>query len=860
MATYPNRQFEFAQKSTESSSDDVFVMPTTLAQQRFWILDQLEPGNTSLNMPLALSLSGKLDSGVLERTLNEIVSRHEVLRTTFAKNNGKPVQVIAPETSLPLDVLDLRGHQEKEAEVKRLMMEEAHTTFDLNRGPLFKTKLLRTGIEEHILLLTLHHIICDGWSNGVLVREIGEIYDAFSQGRPSPYDELPIQYADFATWQQDWLGSDGFEDQLAYWKQHLGNELPALEIPTDFPRNKNRASFGSIESLLLPQPLSRAIRALCQREDVTQFMVFLSAFNVLLHRYSGQDNILIGSPTANRQQGETEGLIGAFANTLLLKSDLSGEPSFNELLRRVKDISLGAFSNQSLPFEKLVETVRPASNGRKGGQLFQVLFIFQTAFMQPVELKELSIKPIRSVSPGSIFELSLGVVERSEGTRLQLEYNTDLFRQESIRFMLEDLRTILESAVLDTNRKIPELLKWTTPLRSQEDEKNEGVSEIVLPTRTMSEPNAVENEQIDEILTSIWQEVLHLDSVRQDDDFFEIGGHSLLAVQLFDAIKKRLKVNLPLATLFTATTIEQLANLIRKEKPKDVWTSLVPIRENGSKPPIFMMHAAGGNVLFYKDLANRLGDNQPCYGMQAVGLSGHQSAYDRIEDMAAHYIKEMRGVQPKGPYYVVGASLGGLIAYEVGSQLRKSGEEVPFVAMFDTYAPGYPVRIPGTSKLGLKILEIADRIGHHIDTFRILEPGRRWPYFVAKSIKARNQYRRAYKKTKRKIARGIFKNLGRPLPEALMVAQHNISIAAKSYRPLPYDGNVILFRASNQIRGVYSNETLGWSQFVTGQFQVHEVNGEHGTIVVEPRVRIPAAVLHDLLNGRKQLTQNSTLD
>lgn len=850
-----NGRTESTREFTKVATDDVYVMPTSVAQQRYWILDQLEPGNTSLNMPLALRLTGKLDTVALHQTLNEIVSRHEVLRTTFSKNNGKPVQVITAEQTISFEVIDLSDLSDNENESNRLIVEDAHHRFDLLRGPLFKTKLIKLGAEDHILLLTLHHIICDGWSNGVLVREIGEIYDAFSQNLPSPHYELPIQYADFAAWQQEWLSSDGFEDQLAYWKQQLGNELRALEIPTDFPRNKNRGSFGALESLLLPRPLTRAVRTLGQREDVTPFMIFLSAFNVLLHRYSGQDDIIIGSPTANRLQSETEGLIGAFANTLLLKSDLSGAPTFKELLHRIKNVSLGAFSNQTLPFEKLIETIRPATNGRKGGQLFQVLFIFQTAFMQPVELNKLSIKPMRSVSPGSIFELSLGVVERIEGTRLQLEYNTDLFTSETIKIMLDDLRSILQSAVLDTDRKISDLLEWTTPLRrSQVTKESDNVTASISAQTSAAAPSVIDHKRTEEALIKIWQDVLHIDSIRVDDDFFEIGGHSLLAAQLFDEIAKRLKVNLPLSTLFTATTIEQLAELIRKEQPKDTWTSLVPINAGGTKPPLFLMHAAGGNVLFYKDIAARLGVDQPCYGMQAVGLSGHQSAYDRIEDMAAHYIKEIRGVQAKGPYYLGGSSVGGLIAYEVASQLQKSGEEVKLVVLFDTAAPGYPIPLKKRSPvLILKFLGIYDRIHHHAETIFILEKGKRWQYVVAKAIKAKNQIRRTYKQTKKKIARGVLSRLGRSIPETLSVTQNAIATAVKSYRPSPYDGDILLFRATKQQRGMQRDETLGWSKFAVGSMEIQEIKGDHGTLVVEPRVRFAAAILKDRLGESEQV-------
>lgn len=846
-AAHPNTETNRRRELRRPPMDDVFVMPMSLTQQRFWLLDQLEPGNTSLNMPLALDLSGKLDADVLEKALNEIVSRHEILRTNFLSRNGNPVQVIAPELFVPLEEVDVSDCINPRDEANRLMIEEAHTVFDLERGRLFKTKLVRLGADEHILLLTLHHIICDGWSNGVLVREIGEIYDAFRRGRPSPCEEMPIQYADFAVWQKNWLNSDGFQEQLDYWKQQLGNELPALEIPTDFPRSKNRSSFGAIESLLLPRALTRAIKALGQREDATPFMIFLAAFNVLLHRYSGQDAILIGSPTANRIQSETEALIGPFANTLLLKSDLSGDPSFKEMLRRVKDISLGAFSNQSVPFEKLLESIRTAP-GRNRSQLFPILFIFQTAFMKPVEVLGLSITPIRSVSPGSIFELSLGVVERSEGTRLQMEYNTDLFRQDTVKCMLEDLQGIFQSAVLDSTRSISSLLEWTTPLRARTDQKANVPLEPVGPPATAVAPGAAANDLIEEVLRSIWKDVLALDSVGLQDDFFELGGHSLLAAQLFDNIAKRLGANLTLATLFKASTIEQLAKLIREERPREKWTSLVPINANGSKTPFFLMHAAGGNVLFYKDLANRLGPDQPCYGMQAVGLDGHQSAYDRIEDMAAHYIMEIRGVQPKGPYYLGGSSIGGLIAYEIGMQLRKSGEEVNLIALFDTYAPGYPVPVPTSSKLGTRILTLADRIQHHADTLRLLESGRRWPYVLAKAIKVRNAIRRSYKQTTRRLKRSYLRNLGRQMPDALVTTQNAISVATRRYKPLPYNGNLLLFRATKQIRGMYSDDTLGWSSFAEGKLEIHEVNGSHGTIVAEPRVRFVVPILQRALN------------
>ncbi|MCO6509297.1 MAG: hypothetical protein J5I65_00730 [Aridibacter famidurans] len=830
----------------EENSNGMFVMPATVAQRRFWLLDQLEPGSSSLNMPLALRLKGGLNVPALEETIEHLVARHEVLRTTFAKQEEGPVQVISKQGSVKLDVVDISGSEDPESEATRLTVEEAHTGFDLECGPLFRARLLKLSEKEHILLLTLHHIICDGWSNGVLVRELGEVYDDVTSGIAPSNGELPIQYADYAVWQEEWLKGNDFEDQLAYWKASLGDELPSLEVPTDYERRNVRTSFGAIESILLPRTLTRAIKALAQREDVTSYMIFLAAFYVMLHLRSGQDQVLVGSPTANRVHAETEALIGPFANTLLLKCDLSGDPAFREILQRVKTLSLGAFSNQTVPFEKLLESIRP-SKARSSAQIFNVLFIFQTAFMKPVKLRELSITPIRSVSPGSIFDLSLGVVERDEGTRLQLEYNTDLFKPDTAKQMLVELEAILSSGILDLDGRISETrarIVLIGPDRENDQPSNEASENL---EREIPAKAVLDSDRIEETLIDIWKEVLNIDDVSAEDDFFQLGGHSLLAVHLFDGIKKKLGVNLPLATLFEATTIQSMAELIRKENPKDIWTSMVPISPEGSKPPFFLMHAAGGNVLFYKGLARRLGDDQPTYGMQAVGLDGHQSAYDRIEDMATHYLKEIREVQPYGPYFVGGSSVGGLTAYEVAQQLEAQGEEVALVALIDTYAPGYPTLARGTSKLKRKLFAKYDRAAHHVDTLRILERGQRWPYVKSKAEKAFNSYKRKYRNLKKQLKREVLERLGRELTDELKDVQNNIQLASSAYRARPYSGKVVLFRASKQRRGIVRDDTLGWSKFVTGELDIHEIRGTHGSIVVEPRVRHVAGILKEYL-------------
>ena len=319
-------------------------MLVSFAQARLWFLEQLEPGSSAYNIPAAVRLTGSLDVAVLEQNLNEIVQRHEVLRTTFGMVSGEPRQVIAPALALTLRWVDLRDLPEaqQEIQVDRLATEEAQQPFDLAKGPLLRATLLHLGEAEHVLLLTMHHIVSDGWSMGVLIRELAALYQAFSTGKPSPLPQLPIQYADFAHWQRQWLQGEVLAAQLSYWQQQLTGAPALLELPTDRPRSAIQTFRGATQFLALPEPLTQKLKTLSQRSGVTLFMTLLAAFQTLLYRYTGQEDICIGSPIANRNRSETEELIGFFVNTLVLRTDMSENPSFQELLGRVREVTLGA--------------------------------------------------------------------------------------------------------------------------------------------------------------------------------------------------------------------------------------------------------------------------------------------------------------------------------------------------------------------------------------------------------------------------------------------------------------------------------------------------------------------------------------
>ncbi|HZH31548.1 MAG TPA: amino acid adenylation domain-containing protein, partial [Pyrinomonadaceae bacterium] len=440
----------------------------SFAQQRLWFLDRLEPESAFYNSPLAVRLTGALDVAALTGTLDEIVRRHEVLRTTFAEVEGTPVQVVGAAEPHNLELVDLGGlaEAEREAEARRLASEEARKPFDLSTGPLLRAKLLRLAEEEHVVLLTMHHIVSDGWSLGVLVREVAVLYEAFSRGEESPLPELPIQYADYAAWQREWLQGEVLEAQVSYWKKQL-EELPVLELPTDRPRPPAQSFRGAQLSLHIPEETLRGLKELSRREGCTLFMTLLAAFQLLLSRYSGQEDIIVGTPIAGRTRAEAEGLIGFFVNTLALRTDLSGDPTFVELMKRVREVTLGAYAHQEVPFEKLVEELRPERDTSRQ-PLFQVMFAMQNAPTGGggARLAGLELTPASSgAGATSKFDLMLTVTERGGELAASFEYATDLFDQESIERMASHLKTLLTGVV----SAAPGTPVWRLPLMCEEE-------------------------------------------------------------------------------------------------------------------------------------------------------------------------------------------------------------------------------------------------------------------------------------------------------------------------------------------------------------------------------------------------------
>ena len=1168
-------------------------LPLSFAQQRLWFLERLNFSGPAYNILIGLRLMGSLNVGALEQSLKEIVRRHEVLRTNFVLVNGSPMQFVSEERFLEISVDDFTGlpEAEREAEVLRVATTESQRSFDFSQDLLMRARLLRLTNREHVFLLTMHHIVSDDWSGGVLFSELGTLYEAFSSGKPSPLTDLTIQYADFAAYQREWLSPEVLEKQLLYWREQLNGAPALLEVPADRVRPPVQTFRGAHKSVRLSKNLIERLNELSRRERVTLYMTLLAAFQTLLSRYTGQDDIVVGTPIANRNHTGIEGLIGFFVNTLVLRTDLSGNPSFRELLQRVKAVALGAYSHQDMPFEKLVEEMHP-DRSLSHSPLFQTMFILQNAHESTPQLGGLEVRWLEIENGTAKFDLTLSAVETPEGLSCSLEYSTDLFDEATITRMLLHFQILLEGIVADPGKHLSELpllseaechqllTEWNNTQREyprdqtihqlfeaqvarapeavavvfddeqltyrelncranqlahnlrrkgvraevrvgimversidmvvgllgilkaggayvpfdpaypserlsfmvedaqvsvlltqerlvervppdvtevvclesgwqeivQESGKNpessvtaenaayviytsgstgkpkgvlgvhraslnrfswmwqsfpfaandvccqktslsfvdsiweifgpllKGIQLVIIKDEELKDPHrlvqaladrqvtrivmvpsllrvildvfpdlqnrvphlklwavsgealalelserfrasmpesalinlygssevaadatyydtrqgesllsvpigrpiantqiyildrylnpapigipgeiyiggdglargylnrpdltresfidspfgtepgavlyktgdlgryfengnieflgrrdhqiklrgyrielgeiegvlsdhpevrecvvvvredklgderliayvvAEEGTIIDELrrflderlpeymipstfvlldrlplssnnkldrsalpepdhgrqqtskafvaprdeleiqLARLWEEALGVRPVGVRDNFFEIGGHSLLAVSLFAEIEKTFNKRIPLAALFQGPTIENLANLLRADISSSSWSSLVPIKPDGSKAPLYLVHPWGGNVLCYRTLAHLLGPDQPVYGLQPQGLDGKQPPLRQIEDMAAHYLKEISSLQPAGPYYIGGLSSGGTIAFEMAQQLQQRGQNVALLVLFDTFVnPG----------------------------------------------------------------------------------------------------------------------------------------------------------------------------
>jgi hypothetical protein len=429
-------------------------LPLSYAQQGLWFLEQMEPGSGIYNIPGALVLSGDVNVAVLEQAITEVVRRHEALRTTFSSQDGHPLQVIGEPTMTVLPIIDLSAISERqESEARRLVLKEARRAFDLSQGPLLRSKLIRLSDREYVMTFTAHHIATDGWSMGVLVRELTALYEAYSKGSISPIAELKTQYADYAYWQRKWMTGAVLEEGLRYWKRELNGELPVLDLGGKRPKPEVASYQGANQAYVMPVEIKEGIKSLSREEGATIYMTLLAAFGIFLHRYSGQEEMIIGTAVAGRARPETEGLIGVFINMLPIRVDLQGSPSYREALSRVREVILRGYAYQEVPIENIIDELKVERQARQA-PLFQVAFGVQNLPEEDTQLPNLELRPFSLDHDVARYDLTVWVEETAEGLRISWTYRTDIYDVVMITRMHKHFERLLLSIIKQPDMRI----------------------------------------------------------------------------------------------------------------------------------------------------------------------------------------------------------------------------------------------------------------------------------------------------------------------------------------------------------------------------------------------------------------------
>jgi amino acid adenylation domain-containing protein len=898
--------------------------PLSFAQERLWFIERLAPGASAYTISPSLRLTGEMDAGALERALAELVRRHEPLRTAFRQVDETPVQHVLPPHGfrLPVDDLSERADGDaREAEVSRLATDFARAPFDLAEGPLFRARLVRVAPDDHVLLMAMHHAVADGWSLGILFGELFALYDAFRAGEPSPLPPLPVRYSDFAVWQRSWLRGEALERQLAYWRGRLAGAPALIGLPTDHPRPEVQGARGGSHAFTVPADVAASVRALARREGTTLFMTLLAAWNVWLARASGDADVVVGTPIAGRTRAETEGLIGLFVNTLALRTELSDDPDFRVLLGRVRETALGAFAHQDLPFEKLVEELRP-ERSLAHAPLFQVMFVWRNTPDGPSRSPAgLELAPVAREGSQAKVDLTLTMGEGADGELFAgLGYAAELFDAPSAARMAAQFVQLLGTLARDPDAPVSAVPLLADADRADVDAWGRTAdSDLPLPLRVLdahgqpvpagipgelcaAEPGHTDPDtsaivsdpfgtgallrrtgegarwrgdgtlerlgritargvvrertarpveagyvvprDVTELQVSrIWSEALGAPRVGALDNFFHLGGHSLLGVRVMARIRERFGRDLPLTELFRHPTVAAFAALLRREGADvDDGSLLVALTPPGTRPPLIFFPPAGGTVTHYADLARLLGPDQPFLALQAPGVHGSEEPLWSVDAMVDRYLGEIRRAQPHGPYWLGGWSAGGVTAYEAARRLRAAGEEVALLAILDAPAPDDRRKATTPDRVELLVGFASSNVTGDEALLDVLREELR----AAPAEERLRVFSRWMAGAGGRFQEDELESLGRVFAVFEATAR-----AIRDYvDPPPLDVPAALFVAAEgkpEDGAGPEERPARWRPFLRGELSVHVVPGKHLDIVLEPAVLPLADALREVL-------------
>jgi thioesterase domain-containing protein/acyl carrier protein len=803
-------------------------LPLSFAQQRLWFLNRLESSSGLYSIPVALRLRGWLDQAALTAALADVATRHESLRTIFPEVDGVAQQLVLPAgTAPPLTVAGAATEQE----LAGLMAGALGHGFDLTDEPPWRAHLFRLDDRDHVLMLVLHHIACDGWSLGPLARDLSAAYAARRAGRAPSWPPLPVRYTDYAIWQRDLLAGETGAAQLAYWREVLRDLPEHLELPSTQTRPAVASYQGDMVALRAGADVHASLAELARTAGASVFMVVQAAVAVLLSRLGAGIDIPVAVPVAGRLDAALDELVGMFVNTLVLRADTSGNPPFADLVTRIRETDLAAFEHQDLPFERLVEQLNPA---RSLGwhPLAQVMLAMVPTGADvsngDFSLAGLAVTGALELSGSETwtqFDLSFTLAERRAadggpaGLDGSLTYRTDLFTDEDVTGLSHRLTRLLEQVAADPLRRLSAIELLTEAERrrllAQTHQTGRLASwapdgRLVLKPQPLptAEPlvDAEPQGPAEDVLCGLFAEVLGVGQVRADDGFFELGGDSLLAIRLVARIRAVLGAEVPVRSLFEWPTPAGMARVVGSPQDRIPLKVLLPLRRRGSRPPLFCIHPGFGLAWAYTSLLRHLDPEQPVYGIQAGGI-GDQSAWPgSFDELVRDYSREIRAVQPDGPYHLLGWSSGGLIAHALACELEQAGQPVGLLAVLDAY--------PDDG-------DAPDREGFGDEVATLFQAGLAGdPAYDEFLIRIRERLRDLYPP---------ITDLGHPeFAQVMLAALNSLRIMRRPAQP--FGGDLLLFTAVPET-GDAPRQPMLWTPFIRGQVDVCPVPTHHGDLL-----------------------------
>lgn len=815
--------------------------PTDL-QREMWISAQMRPEASAANNGTNIvEIEGELDVAALQRAISEVVKRHEALRSTFSEDGAKVL--VHPSMSLEMRSHDLSGLSAADAaaQLTEILEQDGRQTFDLLEGPLSSFQLIKLSARKHLLVFTVQMIICDGWGFKVVLEELGTAYSAFVEKRPMSM-EPPVQMREYAAWQERERGSASTKDCEDFWLSQFKTLPPTFDLPTSNPRPSVRSYDAARANLRLAPQFYKDIKRAARDLRNTPFAFLLTAFSTWLYRLSGIDDFVVAVPFAGQGALGFNTLVGQCVHTLPFRVQVNNGASFADQLTRTQKLILDTQEYWSSNFGTVVQKLNLPPDPRRI-PLAPVIFNLDPA-LSGVQFSSCVNRIMSGPRFYFYYDLGFNVIDEGDSLLVECDYNSNLFDSNTIRHWLSGFQTLLESVVSNANQPLVQLPMLSDEARAERPKPSRSAPRSSRVAPSTADEYVAPDNKTEERLARLWCEALNLERVSSNANFFELGGQSLSAVSLFAKIEKEFGKKLPLATLFTSPTIEALALALQGENAKTSWSSLVPISPKGSNPPLFLVHGAGGNVLLYRGLAEHLVPDFPLYGLQSKGLDGKSQPLQTIEEMASCYLREVRSVQPRGPYYLGGYCLGGTVAYEMAQILRREGEQVPLVAMLDTYNFSLALKVSFASFL-------LQKAKFHLANVARLRPGDTFKYLQEKIRLGLGGELANLKTSMPGSSQTDGVSRATSGPEAKVQAVNDY--AAEHYNPAPYAGRLTLFKPRFNYK-FYPDPKMGWGDLAVDGLDIVEVAVNPHSMLLEPYVKVLAEQLKERIAGAPSAT------